>query len=57
MVLKKKVVVKEKNFSDKEMVDIRSLVLSYLYIVFTSNNDINSYVFFPAMVLKHHLSK
>lgn len=39
------------------MIDIRSLILSYLYIVLISNGDINSYLFNPISVFNHRISK
>ena len=55
--VRKKVPIKEKVFTDLEMVDVRSIIYSYLYIVLTSNKDLNSYLFTPEMILKHSICK
>ena len=55
--MRKKVIVKDKKFNDKEMVDIRSLILSYMYIVLSNNQDINSYLFNPMSVVNHRISQ
>ena len=39
------------------MVDVRSIIYSYLYIVLTSNKDLNSYLFAPEMIVKHSICK
>jgi hypothetical protein len=39
------------------MVDIRSIIFSYTYIVLKNNKDLNSLLFAMLMIKQHYVSK
>lgn len=51
--IRKIVPMKEKNFNEQEIVDIRSIIFMYTYTVFKSNKDISTLLFAVLMVRKH----
>ncbi len=55
--VKKKVPIKDKDFSEQEMVDIRSIIFSYTYIVLKNNKDLNSLLFALLMIKQHSVCK